>query len=683
MNTIKIHLVVILNFFILNNAISQTVFPQAKECKNETDKKGNRKGDWLIGYKNYDWSSSKTHVIIDVNHLQEIIVVDAEGTKNINFLENVRYKDGIKNGLGYYYVYNREEKSTNPLAIVNYSEGKIDGQVMYFNKFNDQNPFAKVNYVNGILADQTIDKTPSIITAYQAIIDHGHIAIREYEKISSGKSVECQYLIHNASFRNSEYFALQLANKKLSKWSNKSALYKEVTDDKLNKTIICIPFAQDQPQNIATQYQQKVRVDSSGKIVNYGRVSVFQTKDPQNHITSSGKYATGVDTKYMDVYRNEDLIRKHMGQLPWTYFEGINTEKSCLIYRAELDQFDGKLEGEVKTYYFNEEFSPTVSNSEKLHKTTGQYSSEILNGSYKIYYPDKSLAAEMNFKEGKLDGRFTSIYNPSYNFIYVPNFPKNDNQQLYNFDTDKGSWQERDQNSINFVEIPYVRTSVDLFSELGKITNCNHSKPSTYKEITYACDFKENKISSDIVYFFNDKNIIFRQGVDLSSFSDKDWTYYNTDGSVCLTQAQAVAMYNAKKEQERAELQKRQKVSNNNNDNNPSQSSNRKSIANAFETGSGAFRFVKIVYDNSSNYPKEIGICSSCEFVGFNSNYIVMLDKSFGVIAKIYDVNGNDTGHNVSVCSSCEFKSVGPSSIIIYDNGITKRFDFNGNYIGN
>ena len=238
---------------------------------------------------------------------------------------------------------------------------------------------------------------------------------------------------------------------------------------------------------------------------------------------------------------------------------------------------------------------------------------------------------------------------------------------------------ERNQNSIYFVDIPYVRTSVDLFSELGTITNCNHSKPKSYKEIAYACDFKANKIASDIVYFYNEKNIIFRQGVDLNSFTDKDWTYYNTDGSVCLTQAQAVAMYKAKKEKEQAELQQ-QKVSSNNN---TSQNNYRKSIANAFETGSGSFRFVKIVYDNSSSYPKEIGICSSCEFVGFNSSYIVMLDKSFGVIAKIYDVNGNDTGRYVSVCSSCEFKSVGPSSIIINDNGITKRYDFNGNYIGN
>ena len=440
MNKIKFLIVAILNFLLIDSAICQTVFPQAKVCKNEKDKAGNRKGDWLVAYKKYDWSTSKTNIVIDANNLEDITDNDVSTNKDIYFLENVKYKDGVKNGIGYFYIYNQDKKSANPLAIVKYIQGKIDGEVLYYSNFNDQAPFAKVTYNGGILTDQIIEKTPSIITSYQAINNYGHIAVREYEKISTGKSVEFQYWLDNPNFQNSEYFALQLAHKKLSQWWNRSALYKEIVDNKLNKTIICVPFAQNQPEGVVTQYQQKVKIDSLGKIVNYGRVSVFQTKDPQNHLTSSGKYATGVDTKYMDVYRNMDLIRKHLGELPWTYFDGINTDKSCLIYRAELEQFDGVPEGEVKTYYFNEEFSPKVSNTEKLLKTNEQYSSGELNGVYKIYYPDKSLAAEMSFKEGKLDGRLTSFFNPTYNFIYVPHFPKYNNEQLYNFETDKGKW---------------------------------------------------------------------------------------------------------------------------------------------------------------------------------------------------------------------------------------------------
>jgi len=361
MNTIKLPFVVILNIFIFNNAISQTVFPQAKDCKNEIDKKGNRKGDWLISYGAYDWSTSKTNIVIDISHLKEIVVNEVEGTNNISFLENVKYKDGLKNGLAYYYFYNRGNKSASPLAIANFLDGKVNGQVSYFRNFTDQFEIAKVNYNYGVLADQTIEKAPSILTTYQALINHGNIAIRQYEKISSGKSVECQYWIEGPDFQNSEYFALQLLSEKLGQWNNKSVLYREVTNDKLNKTIVCIPFAQDQPEGVVMQFQQQLKIDSLGKVENYGRVKIFQTSDSLNFLKSSGKFAIGIDKKYLDLngniissFRNMDWVKICLGELPWTYFDGISTEKACLIYQAQLDPDDGTPDGDVKTYYCNE-----------------------------------------------------------------------------------------------------------------------------------------------------------------------------------------------------------------------------------------------------------------------------------------------------------------------------------------
>ena len=415
MNKIKLIFIVILNFLVLNNTFSQTVFPKAKEFKNQTNKKGLRTGDWIISYKKYDWSTSSTKIVIDLNHLEEIIIKDTDGTDNIYFLENVKYKGGLKIGMGYYYVYNQKTKRADPLAIVKYSEGKINGQVLYYNNFNEQNqyqklyydyfnaqnPFAKVYYKNGILEDQIIEKAPTIIDLIPEN-NNSELAIRVYEKISSGKSVEFQISPKYPNLENTEYFGIQLANKKLDNSSELNALlYKEILDDKFNKTIICIPFGNNRLTGLVTQYQQKVKIDSLGKIASYGLLTVFQTIDPQNFLNSSGIYPTGEEI----TGKTSDLERKHLGELPWTYFDGIDTEKSCLIYRAQLDQFDGTPNGEVLTYYFNEVLSPKIPNSEKLLKTKEQYSNGELEGLYTTFFENGKIKEKYNFKNGYLNGK--------------------------------------------------------------------------------------------------------------------------------------------------------------------------------------------------------------------------------------------------------------------------------------
>jgi antitoxin component YwqK of YwqJK toxin-antitoxin module len=692
-NFLKLNILLALNCIFSFSLYSQTIFPQAKDCVNQLDKKGNRKGEWLIAYSDYDWGTSMTKTIIDIGHLKEVKV---SMTQSVYFIENVKYKGGMKSGIGYFYIYDREEKKAKPLAIVNYLEGKINGDVLFYREFNSRNTYAKVTYKNGFIADQTIEKSPSIIDGHQ-FSELDNFAIRNYEIILNGRSIELQTCMNPyknyPKFDVSKYWSYQIMAK------HENILYKEVTEDNLNRTITFIPFSLEIKKGIITLYQQKCKLDILGNILNYGNVKVYETKDFQNCNTSNGKYTTDDNIEYIDQrrYGGVDLIKKHIGELPWTYIEGLNTEKSCLVYETNLDPNIGLPNNETISYYFNEELEPKIPNNQKIIRLIETHSKGVLegvariyfsdktlvgemnfkngnlDGSAYIYYPDKTLAAEMNFKNGKLDGRFNSLFNPTYNFIYIPNFLKNNNENYYVIDADKVKLNAQNINTA-FTITNYVKTSIDLFKELGTITNCNYSKPKTYKEIIYACDFNENKLASDIVYFYNQKNIIFRQSTDLTSFTDKDWTYYNTDGNVCLTEAQAIAMYYSKKEKQQADLQSK----NQNNSNSKSgQNNQQKTIANAIVNGS----FIEITYDNSSHYPRKVGICSLCQFAGFNSNYIVIIEKNR--FAKIYDANGNDTGRYVSICSSCQFHSVGPSSIIIKENnGILKRYDFNGNYIG-
>jgi hypothetical protein len=89
--------------------------------------------------------------------------------------------------------------------------------------------------------------------------------------------------------------------------------------------------------------------------------------------------------------------------------------------------------------------------------------------------------------------------------------------------------------------------------------------------------------------------------------------------------------------------------------------------------------YAKIYNDQGSWTGKSVSICSNCELVGYNSEYIVVKDGSY---AKIYDANGSWTGKSISLCSDCYIKNVGASAILVKDGSYTKYYDFNGNWTG-
>ncbi len=87
------------------------------------------------------------------------------------------------------------------------------------------------------------------------------------------------------------------------------------------------------------------------------------------------------------------------------------------------------------------------------------------------------------------------------------------------------------------------------------------------------------------------------------------------------------------------------------------------------------------IYDENGRYNgKFVSLCSSCEFVGNNSKYILI--KESNGYAKIYDENGRYTGNYVNICSKCQIKNITSSAILISEGSITKYYDFLGKYTG-
>ncbi len=188
---------------------SQENFPPAKEYPNKSDRKGNRKGQWMIAYKHYDWNRSITKCFIDFNNLEELDIAKLTSTDEIGFIENVEYVNGLKEGVGYFYEYHTKNKSTTPLAMANYINGKLDGEVKLFKNLEEDDYFAEnsrlaikygltkdvkyklhavITYKNGSLIDQMIEETTMLDI-------HLLICMNQYEKIYGGKSVERNYIL--------------------------------------------------------------------------------------------------------------------------------------------------------------------------------------------------------------------------------------------------------------------------------------------------------------------------------------------------------------------------------------------------------------------------------------------------------------------------------------------------------
>lgn len=340
----------------------------------------------------------------------------------------------------------------------------------------------------------------------------------------------------------------------------------------------------------------------------------------------------------------------------------IPYDTANLVYRCAYE--NGKKNG-VERYYDSKTKNVLMEHN---------YENGLMNGMAKLFTSKGQVIAKANYKDGLLNGKYITYYlNDGNNIVY------------------KGENCNTDLKNVSLHS--YIKYNADqeiLEKTIPQLRKDGHTILTDGIFKFYEANYVNGVIQDKYKYFHSNGNILYEATV--SNCKEVDWNWLDVNQNIIFDKTTAdieaaivkaqieAAIVKAQKENKQAELQKQQKVSSNNK---TSQNNYRNSIANAFETGSGDFRFVEIVYDNSSSYPQKIGICSTCEFVGFNSSYIVMLDKSFGVIARIYDVNGNDTGRYVSVCSSCEFKSVGPSSIIINENGITKRYDFNGNYIDN
>jgi antitoxin component YwqK of YwqJK toxin-antitoxin module len=537
---------------------AQSKFPAIEECENKTNKEGKRTGKWLIPYKEYNWENSKLKVAFDVNNLDEIKLNPTSNNYDPNqldpnqicFLENASYKNGLKHGKAYFYIYEKENKKTTPLASAKYDAGKLEGEVLFFNNArNAANPITKVLYKDGNLIDQKISGSliKVAINGYQqetkALVPR---FIQEYEIVAGGKSIESFNWNGNPSFSSSKLQCLRLALKicktprfnsyELSLCEFPSVIVWEKTLADNTKKIICMPISRQEkryqqedgnwtigisPIESVTQLEQVVSFDEIGNITSYGELLIKRSS-----------------------YRNDQLIDQNGG------FFGLKPDKGCLIFKVGLNEFNGIFDGTYTEYFFNEWLGGNTVKDVSVVKAQGRYLNGMLDGPFYVYYPDNTAAAQMNFTNGKLDGRFTSYWSPLYDILYVPNFPESQ-EKIYNLDSEIGApAAKKNSTSVYNVEIAAINLtdSKELFSELGKISLCNHKSPSKYKEISYACDFSKNKINSDIVYFYNEKNIIFRQGIDLNSFTDKDWKYYNTDGSVCLTQAEAVAMYKAQKE---------------------------------------------------------------------------------------------------------------------------------------
>lgn len=541
--------------------LAQSKFPAAEECENKTNTEGKRAGKWLIPYIKYNWEKSKLKVAIDVNNLDEI-KLNTNGANydpnqldpnQICFLENVSYKNGLKHGKAYFYKYEKENKKAVPLASAKYDAGKLEGEVLFYVKeLNAETPITKVLYKDGNLIDQKISGSliKVAINGYQqetkALVPR---FIQEYEIVAGGKSIESFDWNGNPDFSGSKLQCLRLALKicktprnsyELSLCEFPSVIVWEKTLADNIKKIICMPISRQvkqyqqedgnwtfgiSPIESVTQLEQVVSFDEIGNITSYGELLITRSS------------------------RKDDYLLDQKGS-----FLGLKPDKGCLIFKVGLNEFNGIFDGTYTEYFFNEWLIGNTVKDVSVVKAQGRYLNGMLDGPFYVYYPDNTAAAQMNFTNGKLDGRFTSYWSPNYDILYVPNFPESQ-EKIYDLDSEIGAPPaKKNSTSAYNLEIATINLtdSKELFSELGKISLCNHKSPLKYKEISYACDFSKNKINSDIVYFYNEKNIIFRQGIDLNSFTDKDWTYYNTDGSVCLTQAQAVAMYKAQKENKQA-----------------------------------------------------------------------------------------------------------------------------------
>ena len=515
--------------FYLN---SQSIHPKLKVCDNKTDKTGKRKGSWQVFYKTYDWSTSKLNFFYDFNNLEEVFVKVNSDLANVQFIENVKYKNGLKSGRANYYSYNSKNNTSEFVASAIYKNGKISGEVCFYKGIMAKIPSLKILYENGVLKDQFLEGESVILKTLDGY-EENILSIKNYEKTLSGKAVESQGLIDLNFLQNSNHYMASLA-KRSSTTFEKYLVFKETTNAENIKSIVFIHLAKFQQTDASTQFQQQIKYDKLGKALSFSNITIYQTTDTKNFITSD-EYT---------IFNNEKKQLK--------CFSGLNIEKSCLTHDIPINQQTGKPEGNVAEYYFNEVLEPKIPNNERKIKISGQFENGMLNGQYNVYYTDGLLAATMTYSNNTLIGRFNAFYNPKYNFIYTPNFPEKDSQISYDLGSEidqKKTYLWLDPFSL-FFSTCYVGSATDQFSLIGNVSNCNHVKPKLYKELIYACDFKNNKLASDIVYFLNEKHIVFRQKIDLKSLTKKDWIYYNLDGSECQTQSQAAAFQKAKKEKE-------------------------------------------------------------------------------------------------------------------------------------
>jgi antitoxin component YwqK of YwqJK toxin-antitoxin module len=352
----------LLTFLILTLATS--IYSQ----ENQVDKKGLRKGDWIIMYKGdfiyYDYYDK-------LLNLEKMLVLESETSSEseLRYIEKVAYKKGIKNGEFLIYSGRKNFDGRLPLlAKGNYKDGKIDGDLLML-KYKDGKRICLVKYEQGQPKDQEILIEETLYSAYDPVYEtFGTYKVYPIIKIKNGVCIEETVTQLDVSDNKDLYRIVKTDNGFKRFWYGTDGLSGIV---KL-KTYLGI-------DELDSNFQKK------GSFAIYEKTTIpYDTANLVYRCAYENGKKNGVE-RYYDSKTKNVLMEHNYENGLMNGMAKLFTSKGQVIAKANYK--DGFLNGKYITYYLNDGYNTVYKgeNCKTEFNNVSLYSHTIKNEDQEIF----------------------------------------------------------------------------------------------------------------------------------------------------------------------------------------------------------------------------------------------------------------------------------------------------------